>query len=354
MGHQFVMGRTIEEALERSVSGENRAYRYSFDMLGEAALTRRGCQALSRELSPGDRARWRARSKRARRSRLRRAFRSSCRRCSRATSSRSGDACSPSSRRACTSWRSRRATAASRLRVDAEEAERLELSLELIERVVRSPQLKGWNGFGLAVQAYQKRTREVIRWLRELAELDQRAAQRAAREGRVLGQRDQAGAGARACRLSGVHAQGQHRRVVPRVRARADRRGCEHLSAVRDSQRAHRRDHRRGVRRRPSDRSSSSACMAWARSCMRSRRRGQARPAVPRVCAGRLARRSAAVPGAPPAGERRQYVVRESHRRRADGHRRHRPRSGRRGGRAAAEVRIRAFRCRGCCMARRG
>jgi RHH-type proline utilization regulon transcriptional repressor/proline dehydrogenase/delta 1-pyrroline-5-carboxylate dehydrogenase len=55
------------------------------------------------------------------------------------------------------------------LTVDAEEAERLELSLELIEHIVRSPQLKGWNGFGLAVQAYQKRTREVIRWLRDLA-----------------------------------------------------------------------------------------------------------------------------------------------------------------------------------------
>ena len=39
MGHQFVMGRTIDEALERSVSAENRAYRHSFDMLGEAALT---------------------------------------------------------------------------------------------------------------------------------------------------------------------------------------------------------------------------------------------------------------------------------------------------------------------------
>jgi RHH-type proline utilization regulon transcriptional repressor/proline dehydrogenase/delta 1-pyrroline-5-carboxylate dehydrogenase len=54
------------------------------------------------------------------------------------------------------------------LTVDAEEAERLELSLELIEHVMRSPKLKGWNGFGLAVQAYQKRTREVIRWLRDL------------------------------------------------------------------------------------------------------------------------------------------------------------------------------------------
>src|SRR5690606_4930568 len=41
MGHQFVMGRTIAEALKRSRKGENRAYRYSFDMLGEAALTAR-------------------------------------------------------------------------------------------------------------------------------------------------------------------------------------------------------------------------------------------------------------------------------------------------------------------------
>ena len=39
MGHQFVMGRTIGEALERSRKGDNANYRYSFDMLGEAALT---------------------------------------------------------------------------------------------------------------------------------------------------------------------------------------------------------------------------------------------------------------------------------------------------------------------------
>src|ERR1700733_6468261 len=39
MGHQFVMGRTIKEALDRAVEKENRTYRYSYDMLGEAALT---------------------------------------------------------------------------------------------------------------------------------------------------------------------------------------------------------------------------------------------------------------------------------------------------------------------------
>src|SRR5678809_592602 len=64
MGHQFVMGRTIEEALERSVSAENRAYRYSFDMLGEAALTdadakryldayHKAIGAVARSIKPG-------------------------------------------------------------------------------------------------------------------------------------------------------------------------------------------------------------------------------------------------------------------------------------------------------------
>jgi RHH-type proline utilization regulon transcriptional repressor/proline dehydrogenase/delta 1-pyrroline-5-carboxylate dehydrogenase len=44
MGRQFVMGRTIKEALQRSVSKRNKSYRYSFDMLGEAALTRADAQ----------------------------------------------------------------------------------------------------------------------------------------------------------------------------------------------------------------------------------------------------------------------------------------------------------------------
>jgi RHH-type proline utilization regulon transcriptional repressor/proline dehydrogenase/delta 1-pyrroline-5-carboxylate dehydrogenase len=39
MGHQFVMGRDIEEALDRSLKKENAVFRYSFDMLGEAAMT---------------------------------------------------------------------------------------------------------------------------------------------------------------------------------------------------------------------------------------------------------------------------------------------------------------------------
>jgi RHH-type proline utilization regulon transcriptional repressor/proline dehydrogenase/delta 1-pyrroline-5-carboxylate dehydrogenase len=54
--------------------------------------------------------------------------------------------------------------------VDAEEADRLELSLEVVAGVLRDPSLSGWDGFGLAVQCYQKRSRAVIDWIAELAE----------------------------------------------------------------------------------------------------------------------------------------------------------------------------------------
>jgi RHH-type proline utilization regulon transcriptional repressor/proline dehydrogenase/delta 1-pyrroline-5-carboxylate dehydrogenase len=54
--------------------------------------------------------------------------------------------------------------------VDAEEADRLELTLELIAAVLADPSLRGWDGFGLAVQAYQKRAPAVIDWLAETAQ----------------------------------------------------------------------------------------------------------------------------------------------------------------------------------------
>ena len=53
--------------------------------------------------------------------------------------------------------------------VDAEEADRLELSLEVIGAVLDDPSLGGWDGFGLAVQAYQKRALAVIDWIEDVA-----------------------------------------------------------------------------------------------------------------------------------------------------------------------------------------
>jgi RHH-type transcriptional regulator, proline utilization regulon repressor / proline dehydrogenase / delta 1-pyrroline-5-carboxylate dehydrogenase len=53
--------------------------------------------------------------------------------------------------------------------IDAEEADRLELSLEVIGRVLQDRSLGGWDGFGLAVQAYQKRASKVIQWIEDAA-----------------------------------------------------------------------------------------------------------------------------------------------------------------------------------------
>src|SRR5207302_10731930 len=53
--------------------------------------------------------------------------------------------------------------------IDAEEADRLEVSLDLIEALALAPELAGWDGLGLAVQAYQKRALPLIDWLSDLA-----------------------------------------------------------------------------------------------------------------------------------------------------------------------------------------
>src|SRR5262249_60437630 len=52
--------------------------------------------------------------------------------------------------------------------IDAEEADRLELSLDVIAAALRDRALDGWDGFGLAVQAYQKRALAVIRWIHDI------------------------------------------------------------------------------------------------------------------------------------------------------------------------------------------
>ena len=54
--------------------------------------------------------------------------------------------------------------------VDAEEADRLELSLDVIAATLRDPSLAGWDGFGLAVQAYQKRSPALIDWIADAAQ----------------------------------------------------------------------------------------------------------------------------------------------------------------------------------------
>jgi RHH-type proline utilization regulon transcriptional repressor/proline dehydrogenase/delta 1-pyrroline-5-carboxylate dehydrogenase len=167
MGHQFVMGRTIKEALDRANEKDNRIYRYSYDMLGEAALTlpdaERYMQAYRDAIAAlGARGPFtdvldapsisiklsalHPRYEVAKRARVHAELTAKLLELAQ-LASRNGIC----------------------LTVDAEEADRLELSLDVIAAVHADPSLDGYQGFGLAVQAYQKRAPFVIDWLAEQA-----------------------------------------------------------------------------------------------------------------------------------------------------------------------------------------
>jgi RHH-type proline utilization regulon transcriptional repressor/proline dehydrogenase/delta 1-pyrroline-5-carboxylate dehydrogenase len=162
MGHQFVMGRTIEEGLERA-SG-NPEYRYSFDMLGEAAFTRADASRYFDAYVAAIDA--------LGRSRRGMAFDASAPSISVKLSALHPRYEYAQRRRALAELTPQVQTLAAHARaagialtVDAEESERLEISLEIIVSVLRSPAVDGWGGFGLAVQAYQKRGLAVLKYL---------------------------------------------------------------------------------------------------------------------------------------------------------------------------------------------
>jgi RHH-type transcriptional regulator, proline utilization regulon repressor / proline dehydrogenase / delta 1-pyrroline-5-carboxylate dehydrogenase len=165
LGSHFVLGQTIEEALSRA--GSHRELRYSFDMLGEGARTaadaeryflsyahaidvigtRAGNAALPNR--PGISVKLSALHPRFEAiSRVRVLAELTPRLLELARKARDHDL---------------------NFTVDAEEADRLELSLEVIAAVLGDPSLARWEGFGLAVQAYQKRAPALIDWLAETA-----------------------------------------------------------------------------------------------------------------------------------------------------------------------------------------
>ena len=169
MGHQFVMGRTIKEALQRSTSKRNKSYRYSFDMLGEAALTkadaRRYFEAYYSAIgeigaaprtagddifsAPSISVKLSALHPRYEYSQVDRVLRELTPRVLElAEHAKHSDIA---------------------MTVDAEEADRLELSLQIFERVFRDAGLTGYDGLGLAVQTYQRRASDVFVFLEGLA-----------------------------------------------------------------------------------------------------------------------------------------------------------------------------------------
>ena len=172
MGKQFVLGRTIEEALGIAKPLEAEGYRFSYDMLGEAAFTADDAKKYFSS------------------------YKSALKKLG--TKAVGADVLSRPSLSVKLSALHPRYEVKQQARVhaellpqiielamlakslnvgltiDAEEVNRLDLSLDLFESLAGEERLKDWNGLGLAVQAYGKRAKPVLKWLASLAKTNQR------------------------------------------------------------------------------------------------------------------------------------------------------------------------------------
>ena len=174
LGHQFVMGRDIAEALSRAAGKEERDYRYSFDMLGEAALTRADAERYREKYSAAIKAVGKAiETKESITARHSISIKLSALhpRYEFAHTARVMNELYPVIEQLVRESRD----AGIGVTLDAEEAERLELSLLLVDKLLASEVTRGYAGFGLAVQAYQKRAYGTLEWLvKRLRETDRR------------------------------------------------------------------------------------------------------------------------------------------------------------------------------------
>jgi RHH-type proline utilization regulon transcriptional repressor/proline dehydrogenase/delta 1-pyrroline-5-carboxylate dehydrogenase len=164
LGHQFVMGRDIEAALARAAGKEERDYRYSFDMLGEAALTRADAERYRAKYSAAIAAVGRAvepRESITARHSISIKLSALHPRYEFTQTQRVMRELYPVIEQLVREARD----AGIGVTLDAEEADRLELSLLLVDKLLASDVTRGFAGFGLAVQAYQKRAWSTIDWL---------------------------------------------------------------------------------------------------------------------------------------------------------------------------------------------
>jgi RHH-type transcriptional regulator, proline utilization regulon repressor / proline dehydrogenase / delta 1-pyrroline-5-carboxylate dehydrogenase len=167
MGEQFVTGRTIEEALGASREREARGFTFSYDMLGEAATTAEDAARYLAEYERAVHAIGKASHKRGiyegpgisiKLSALHPRF-------SRTKRARVMSELLPRIKHLAALAKSYDIG----LNIDAEEADRLDLSLDLLETLCLDPDLAGWNGLGFVIQAYGKRCPFVVDWLVDLA-----------------------------------------------------------------------------------------------------------------------------------------------------------------------------------------
>ncbi|WP_206485791.1 bifunctional proline dehydrogenase/L-glutamate gamma-semialdehyde dehydrogenase PutA [Thalassotalea sp. G2M2-11] len=169
MGKQFVMGETIEAATERAATKEQHGYVYSYDMLGEGARTMKDAErylksyqdaietigSIAQASGKNDPRRVPGISVKLSAIHPRYEF---------SHKERVMAEIVPKLKELCLQAKNYNIG----LTVDAEESERLDISLDIIEAVFSDNDLANWNGFGIALQAYQKRALWVVEWLRML------------------------------------------------------------------------------------------------------------------------------------------------------------------------------------------
>jgi len=173
MGAQYVMGTSIDSALKRSQKEFHSNYCFSFDMLGEAALSSKDAQTYFEAYKQAIDA-------------LGNSLRDEETLLSASSISIKLSALHPRYEflqkkrvlaeltplvRELVEYAKDRHVA---ITLDAEEADRLDLSLTVFQVALENENIRGWNGFGLAIQAYQKRALPVLRWLQLLASQNNR------------------------------------------------------------------------------------------------------------------------------------------------------------------------------------
>lgn len=171
LGRQFVLGQDIDQAISEARTFERQGYTYSYDMLGEAAhtfddaarYTRAYSQAIERlSAVSGDTIRDKPGIS-VKLSALHPRYESTHQQ---AVMQELVPTVRDLARQAC--------AAGIGFNIDAEEADRLDLSLDVIGELLADPALAGWDGLGVVVQAYSRRALPAIRWLLSAAEHNQR------------------------------------------------------------------------------------------------------------------------------------------------------------------------------------
>ncbi|MBN8939697.1 MAG: trifunctional transcriptional regulator/proline dehydrogenase/L-glutamate gamma-semialdehyde dehydrogenase [Rhizobiales bacterium] len=167
MGEQFVTGQTISEALANSRKMEARGFRYSYDMLGEAAMTAGDAERYFADYTQAIHAIGKAAGARGIYEGPGISIKLSALHPRYSRAQRDRVMSELLARVKTLAVLARRYDIG--LNIDAEEADRLELSLDLLETLCFDPALAGWNGIGFVVQGYQKRALFVIDYLIDLA-----------------------------------------------------------------------------------------------------------------------------------------------------------------------------------------